>query len=166
MNKETTKRSIDELRQFFRQENLRVLSEKKDNALTTFSLGGRDHADFSPLSCTFDTESNHAVVELSMVSRDSFPEKAMASLLELINLINIAEITAAWSITADWTVELRGGVVCPPGSPDTAQLKKTLERFLECASRCYPAIVNQAADKQSPQHIMDELVEQNEDFFI
>lgn len=166
MNKETTKRSIDELRQFFRQENLRVLSEKKDNDLTTFSLGGRGHADFSPLSCTFDTKTNHAVVELSMVSRDSFPEKAMASLLELINLINIAEITAAWSITADWTVELRGGVVCALHSLDTEQLKKTLERFLECASRCYPAIVSQTRGEKSPQDIMDQLVEQNEDFFI
>jgi len=167
MNKEiTVQKDIDVLRRFFKQESLEVLSEKEGSEVIAFSLSGKGHADFSTLSCSFNTESNHAVVEFSILSRDSFPEKTMAALLELINILNIAEITAAWSITPDWKVELRGGVVSPLGCLDMAQLKKTLERFLTCASRCYPAIVDQAKGGKDPQDIMGQLVEENRDFFI
>jgi len=164
MNESKAKRIVSVCKQCFREQDLYILWELPEVGRITFLATGTHDAIFLNMSCTYDP--SHELVELSMVSSDTFPEQAMASLLELVDLLNIAEITATWSVTPDRNVELRGALMCNPDTLDKAQVKKTLARFMECVSRCYPAIVNHVSGGKTAQESMDKLVEQNKDFFI
>jgi len=164
MNETITKGIVTVCKQYFREQDLDVLGEHTEEDRTVFYARGRLDTIFSNISCTCDP--SHELVELSMVSRDSFAEETMASLLELVNLINIGEITATWSITPYRNVELRSAIAVNPESLDKAQLRESLKRFMECATRVYPAIENHVNGGKTPQESMDKLVEQNRDFFI
>jgi len=164
MNETITKGIVTVCKQCFREQDLDVLGEHTEEDRTVFYARGRLDPIFSNISCMCDP--SHELVELSMVSRDSFAEETMASLLELMNLINIGEITATWSITPYRNVELRSAIAVNPDTLDKAQLRESLKRFMGCATRVYPAIVDQTTGEKSPQDTMDQLVEQNRDFFI
>ena len=164
MKKNATNTITNGLKQCLSQEGLEVLGESKEEDMIIFYLGKKANPIFANISCTYHMV--HEIVELSMLTINTFFQQDMEHLTELLNLLNIAEINNTWSVTPHGNVEIRSAIAVNPESPDKDQFTRTLKRFMECATRVYPAIVNYVSGGKTPQESMDKLVEQNKDFFI